>query len=286
MAETISIVIAAESDPAVVQRNLASLPREPAVDIHVARAAEARDIPAQERLTVHAVRGETTRTALRAAGFAAAQGEAIAVLNEDYTVPPDWLAAVRSSARHSADVVCGEVRSPPGSSLASRAAYLWEYSHLLPPSRTGELPPAEARWIPAGCAVYRGRARDARWLQDAAGELAYHAAMADTGVKFHRDTSLFVYYNPPPLGRFLNDRRRWSREWAQSEIRKNPPRSGVGAALSRLALFPVLLGRLAVRVARRPKLWITWVLATPLFLAFAWVQTAGEFSAYIERDPA
>ncbi len=293
MAESISIVIAAESGlGGPVGRCLASLRPAADLDVHVvfpqdALGPESRAAPldASFPVQVQQVPGRPTRAQLRAAGLRAAQANAVAVLNEDYQVAPGWLEAVRASAGPGSEVVCGQVDPPSGAGLAARAAYLWEYSHLLPPLRSGVLPPEEARWVPAGCVIYRGRARNADWLARAPSELDYHQAMAEAGVEFRREPSIRVSYHPPPWRAFLADRRRWSHDGALSRFGARPALSRFLTAVSRLALGPLLLARLAVRIAPKPRLWLPCLLATPLFAAFAAAETVGEVAACFGTTP-
>lgn len=280
MAERISIVIAAEVGAVSVERCLSSLPTGETVEVRVVRPAAAPGPAERPGMTLHRLDGKPTRMALRAAGIAAAQGDAVAVLNEDYTVAPGWLEAVRASADPGVEVVCGEVDPPDGAGLATRAAYLWEYSHLLPPAPQGRLHADQARWIPAGCAVYRGRAREAKRFRDSPNELECHARMAADGIAFCRDARLRTVYNPPPLSEFLAARRSWSREWARRDV---PP--GPVEWLRLAALGPLLFARTVARVASRPAWLVTCVLAAPLFAAFAAMQVLGELDALLASDP-
>ena len=279
MAELLSIVIAAESGLEKLSDCLRSLPVGEPLDVHVAVAGKEQAAP--EGVRLHRVAGWPSRPRLRAAAMEAATGDAVAVLNEDYTVGDGWTSAVRETARHGAEVVCGEVDPPAGVGAARRAAYLWEYAHLLG-AHEGQLSDEEARWVPAGCVVYRGRARDAVLLAGAGSELDYHRAMANAGIQFFRDRSLRVVYHPPGLGRFLRNRKRWSYEWVKGRMHASPPRSRVAAALLRTPLPALLLARIGLRLVRLPRFWGVALVSLPLFAAFAAAQTVGEMEACLK----
>jgi len=200
------------------------------------------------------------------------------MLSEDYTLDPGWLRAALAAEE---GVTAGVVEPAPDASLAVRAIYLWEYSHAAPPRREGALDEAEARLAPAGCVVYAAGAAEPADIAGSASELDYHSAMFERGVAFQRDAALRAFYHPPTLATFVRDRRRWSHDWAGARARGMSGGARTAAALSRLLLPLLLLLRLARNVAARPRWAATAILAFPLYVAFACVQTLGETTGFL-----
>ena len=276
----LSVVIAAGGGAEPVRRCLRSLEEAGArerCEVIVAGAAAEGLEPWVRGLPFPA---ETSYAALRAAGLAAAGSPRVAMLSEDYTVDGRWLA--RALAESNADVAAGVTLPPPGASVAAKAAWLWEYAHLVPPLSPGPLGRGEAILAPGGNAVYRRERVDPEILRAAGHELEYHRQLYDGGLRFERDSAMAAVYHPPSLGEFLRDRARWSANWAQ------PKAKGLGgaarwiAAASRAALPPLLLGRFALRVAGKPQSWASAAAGLPLFAAFACAQAYGEASAYLD----
>jgi len=202
----------------------------------------------------------------RLEGFRAAGSERIASLSEDYQVTAAWLEAACTA---SFDVTSGPVEVAADAGYFDRAAWMWEYAHLPGPEQAGPIEGAERAWVPAGNVVYRREALPLADIAGAASEMEAHQALAAAGLSFGRDPSLRAQYSPPSLGRFLADRRRWSRESA----RKRP------SLLRALALPPVLLLRQLRHWAGRSGWRLRFVLSIPTFVVFACVQALGELEA-------
>jgi|GEM_PF-2287088 len=287
MLPPLAVVIAARGGSAPAARALASLKGQAVDPVVVHPADEPESAPSADAscfaVDAHSFAGLRAE-GLRRAAAVPGPAPAVAILSQDYTVAADWAAvAARPTEARDADVVCGEV-DPPEKGWAARAAYLWEYAHLAPPCRPGPLPADEARRVPAGAVVYRGAARDPAYLRASDSELDYHGRMAADGLRFFRDPRLRVVYHPPPtLAQFRADRRRWSREGAHARFSDAPLAARLAAAVTRLALPPLLLARFTLAVARKPAYWATAVLSTPLACLFAVDQMLGEWRGLLGR---
>jgi hypothetical protein len=219
--------------------------------------------------------------ALRAAGLSAAGAPRVAILSEDYTVDRAWLE--RALGAVDVDVTAGPTAPPPNASLASRAAWLWEYAHVAPDLPAGILGGDDATQVPAGNVVYLKERVQPEILSSSDDELEYHRRLHVSGVTFRRDPKMIAVYHPPPLVQFLRDRAAWSASWARHRARRMSRGERRLAVAGRVFLPPLLLARFAVRVARQPGRWLTCVAALPLFVAFACAQAYGEARAYLEH---
>ncbi len=220
--------------------------------------------------------------ARRAAGVAAARGDLVAVLNEDYRPAAGW-AATAIAFDDDADVLAGEVHPAPGSKGSALAAFLWEYLHWAPAGRREQLGAAQARLAPAGAVVYRRSAIDPGLLAAARDEMEYHARMHEAGLRFVREPRLRLEYAAPNLAEFLRLRAKWSFDWAsgRAEGISVPARWIAGAA--RLAWPPVAVWRFLRRAAGAG----TWrwpaITALPYAPLFACAEGWGEVRGYWSR---
>ncbi len=223
--------------------------------------------PAGLRLRKVPVRS-TSAQQRRAAGFSAANTELLASLSEDYQVDRGWIEAALAV---SADVTCGPVVVGDDAGYWERAAWMWEYAHLVGADPAGPIEKGARAWIPAGNAVYRRAALPPRALADASSEMEAHRNLSAAGLSFARDPNLRALYRPPSPGRFLADRRRWSRLGALERP----------SVLRALALPPVLLLRQARHWIGRGGWRLRFLLALPTFVVFACAQSLGELEAVI-----
>lgn len=90
----------------------------------------------------------TTIPQMRALAFDRATAASVAVIEDHVIVPLGWAAAILG-ARREAQVVGGGVSNAATERLVDWAAFLCEYSHMLPP-----LPRGESSWITGNNTVY------------------------------------------------------------------------------------------------------------------------------------
>jgi hypothetical protein len=74
---------------------------------------------------------------LRAIAFARARGEVVAVIEDHVQVPRGWVDQMLAAQRRGETVVGGTVENAATERLVDWAAFLCEYSHLLPPLAAG-----------------------------------------------------------------------------------------------------------------------------------------------------
>lgn len=232
------------------------------------------------RLRIVAADASWSLPRMRAEGLRRVSGSRAAVLSEDYRVGDDWAQAVVSE-KEQVDVLVSEVM-PPDVGFFAGAAYLWEYLPVAPPAAAGLLTRDQARWAPAGAAVYRMSGLDIASIAAADSEMEYHQALFDAGRRFYRDPRVRVRYMPPARG-FLFDRLSRSREWARLRSAPLPLPLRWLAGSSRIALPAVLLGRFLLRAAVRPRYWARSLAALPCAALFAAAETLGEIEGYLGR---
>jgi hypothetical protein len=82
----------------------------------------------------------TTIPTLRSLAFAQARGDSVAVIEDHVLVPRGWARRLLNQQKSGEDVVGGAVENAATDRLVDWAAFLCEYSHLLPPLPEGPCP--------------------------------------------------------------------------------------------------------------------------------------------------
>src|SRR4029079_14849460 len=80
-----------------------------------------------------------TRAEMRRRESCGARAPAVAVIEDHVIVPRGWARQMLDALADSHEVVGGGVRNVATDRLVDRAAFLCEYSHLLPPLRAGRV---------------------------------------------------------------------------------------------------------------------------------------------------
>ncbi len=93
--------------------------------------------------------GHTPIPEMRAVAFQAAEGAAVAVIEDHVLVPPGWARQLLDAQGRGERVVGGSVENAATDRLVDWAAFLCEYSHLLPP-----LPEGPVDSLPGNNIVY------------------------------------------------------------------------------------------------------------------------------------
>ena len=83
--------------------------------------------------------GDTTIPALRALAFDAASADSVAVIEDHVIVPADWAVRLLAIRNSGAKVGAGAVENAATETWVDWAAFLCEYSHLLPPIESGSV---------------------------------------------------------------------------------------------------------------------------------------------------
>jgi hypothetical protein len=224
-------------------------------------------------ITVLPVPARATIPEMRAVAFDRAVAASVAVIEDHIIVPPGWahdLLLARSSAR----VVGGTVANAATEHLVDWAAFLCEYSHLMPP-----LPAGPAEWLAGNNVAYdralleehREATHAGRW------EDHLHRALRARGVTLVCHPEIIVGHRKHyTAGEYLAQRYLFARSFAGARVAGKSPlrRAAYGAAA--FALPPVLLWRILSRSVRKQVAGrIVWR-SIPWFTVFVCAWAAGE----------
>lgn len=126
------------------------------------------------------VDADTPIPAMRAAAFQVAEGAAVAVIEDHVLVPPGWARQLLEALGNGERVVGGSVENAATDRLVDWAAFLCEYSHLLPPLTEG---PVES--LPGNNTVYHRSLLDQyrAVVEEGHWEHRLHEAMRRDGVE-------------------------------------------------------------------------------------------------------
>lgn len=238
------------------------------------RALVAGQFPDVEVLPVQA---DTPIPAMRAMAFDRAQARSVAVIEDHVIVPPGW-AHDLLLARESADVVGGAVQNLATEHLVDRAAFLCEYSQLMPP-----LPAGTSDSLAGNNVVYdrallerhREATHAGRW------EDHLHRALQADGVRLICRPEIVVGHRKHySIGEYLAQRYLYARSYAGARVEaEGPLRRGFFGA-GAFALPPILFWRIVSRSLRKvPDRLAVWS-AMPLLALFVSAWTAGEIVGY------
>jgi len=214
---------------------------------------------------------------MRALAFDRASAPSVAVIEDHVIVPEGW-ARDLLLARTTARVVGGSVRNAATGNLVDWAAFLCEYSHLLPPLRGGVSP-----WLAGNNVVYdralleehRAVTHAGRW------ENYLHDALRDSGIALVCRPEIVVGHRKHyTVGEYLAQRFLYARSYASARVSARSPvrRSAYGVAA--FALPPLLFWRTVSRSLRKRVGRALVLRAMPLTLAFVSAWAAGEVVGY------
>lgn len=214
---------------------------------------------------------------MRALGFRHARAAAVAVIEDHVLVPPGWARQMLGALAAGSDVVGGSVVNAATEGTVDWAAFLCEYSHLLPPIPAG---PVDA--LTGNNVVYRRPLLEKYWATVAEGrwEDHLHATMRRDGVRLTCHPEIVVRHKRHYRVReYVCQRYLYARAWAglRGSEMSTARRAAIG--LATLALPPVLLYRIVRRVlATRYRTEL--LRSLPLLLLFVCVWAAGEMMGY------
>ncbi len=194
-------------------------------------------------------------------GFEQALGERVAVLSARYSIGPAWLETAMNTQ---SAMTWGMVEPDPDVS----PYYLLEYSHLL---NDGIRNPLAA---PGGNVVYHRDVVTRIKPGDFLREVDLHKELA--GLSTHFDPRLNVsLVAPPPWSQYRSERREASFQWSRTHQR------GVTDLLTRLALPPLILGRIAKRVHTDGRFIAAFWRGLPRIIEGSMIQMSGEISGIL-----
>ncbi|HSB54277.1 MAG TPA: glycosyltransferase, partial [Gemmatimonadales bacterium] len=180
----------------------------------------------------------TTIPALRAMAFEAATADAVAVIEDHVLVPPGWAKALLAALAAGEDVIGGGVENAATETVVDWAAFLCEYSQLIPPLPSGPV----AALTGNNTAYRRSVLQRYRSVWSAGGwENRLHDALRRDGIPLYQHPEIVVghkmHYSIPG---YLEQRYLYARAWAGDRVAGGSPlrRLGFGSAA---LLLPTLL---------------------------------------------
>ena len=216
----------------------------------------------------------TTIPDLRAMAFAAARAPVVAVIEDHVLVPPGWADQLLLAQRQGLTVVGGSVRNAATERTVDWAAFLCEYSHLLPPLTAGPV-----MSITGNNTAYRRdlleRFRDAvtsgRW------ENHLHETLRAHGEQLYCRPEIEVRHKKHYTVReYTAQRYLYARSYAAARVQGRPAFVAAAYGLAATLLPPVLLGRIVKNAWSRPAYRGVLGRSLPLLTVFVTAWAAGE----------
>jgi hypothetical protein len=214
---------------------------------------------------------------LRAMAIGRATAPSVAVIEDHVLVPSGWARALLR-ARESARVVGGGVRNAATSRLVDWAAFLCEYSHLLPPLEGGEV-----TWLTGNNTVYdralleqhRTALEAGRW------ENHLHDVLRKDGIALVCRPEIVVDHKKHySIGEYLSQRYLYARSYAGARVAESVRWRRIAYGAAAFLLPPIVLWRSLTRArAKRVDRHIVTRTA-PLIALFALAWGAGEVVGY------
>lgn len=219
--------------------------------------------------TIIPVSPETTIPEMRAMAFDRASAASVAVIEDHVIVPPEWGSDLLR-ARDSAQVIGGGVVNLATERLVDWAAFLCEYSHMLPPLPTGEHP-----WITGNNTVYARELLERHRVATHAGrwENHLHEAIRANGIPLmFRPDIVAGHKKHYSIGEYFSQRYLYARSHAGARASEGGIARRVGFALGSLALPPVLLWRTVSRSFQKevPKSLVWRCMPLTVIFVLAW----------------
>jgi len=261
---------------------LAQERRDVALEVLVAdRLGDALRQQVQEHfpwVRVLAAPSGTSIPALRALAFEAARGAAIAVIEDHVQVPPGWARALLGRIEAGDQVAGGAVENAATESLVDWAAFLCEYSQLMPP-----LPSGPVRWLTGNNTIYRGDllARYAEVWRAGRWEDHLHDAMRRDGVALQQCPEIVVGHKKHyAVGEYLTQRYLYARSYAGLRVAGMAVSRKLAYGLAAFLLPPLLLARIVRTTWGKKRHRRELLRSLPLLLLFTSAWGVGEIIGY------
>lgn len=225
--------------------------------------------------TVFPVGPDTTIPEMRAAAFDRALAPSVAVIEDHVIVPRGWVEAMLL-ARSTAEVIGGGVRNLATDRTVDWAAFLCEYSHMLPPLPTG----ANA-WITGNNTVYarelleqyRETTHAGRW------ENYLHDTLRDAGIPLTFRPDIVVgHLKHYSIWEYFSQRYYYARSYAGGRAAESGKARRLAFAVASFALPPLLLWRTVSRSLRKEVDKALVLRCLPLTVLFVVAWSAGDIA--------
>lgn len=224
------------------------------------------------------VAADTTIPQMRAVGIRAASADAIGVLEDHVIVPRDWTERMLGEIAAGSDVVAGPVDNDATDTLVDWAAFLCEYSAVLPPLNDG---PSD--WLPGNNTVYRSDVlkRFDALLDDGKWENHLHDHMRAEGVSLTlRNDIISGHRMHYTFGLYLTQRYLYSKSFAGARVRGEAFGKRILMGLFAFALPPLVYFRVVRNVLSKGRHIRQLLLSLPLLVPFSLSWGLGEVAGY------
>lgn len=220
------------------------------------------------------VNGDVPIPHMRAAAFEVAHGTAVAVIEDHVLVPPGWARQLLSAIDRGERVVGGSVENAATERLVDWAAFLCEYSHLLPPIAEGpveSLPGNNTVYDRALLDEYRAVVREGQW------EHRLHQAMRGDGVELVSRPGIRVGHKRHyTVLSYAQERFWYSRSYAGGLSSEAPVWRRLALGARACLLPPILYWRIVSTIWRKRVHRKELVSSLPLLTFFVTVWGLGE----------
>lgn len=227
---------------------------------------------------VLSVTRETTIPQMRAQAFAAAGGDAVAVIEDHVLVPRGWTRQVLACLAAGEDVVGGAVENAATERLMDWAAFLCEYSQLLPPLPSGPvggITGNNTAYRRSVLARYETAWRAGQW------ENHLHDAMRQGGVVLMQHPEIVIGHKKHyTFWEYTSQRYYYSRSYAGARLLGAPLARRVLTGCAAFALPPLIYWRVVSAVWRKGQHRGHLVRSLPLLVPFVCAYAVGEILGY------
>ena len=221
---------------------------------------------------------DATIPQMRALGIRRASAPAGAVIEDHVVVPPHWARAFLDALGEGHDVVGGPVENAATEKLVDWAAFLCEYSAVLPP-----LPAGPSDWLPGNNVIYRREVlnRFDHVLDEGKWENRLHDAMRAEGVTLIMRPDIVAGHKMHyTFGLYMAQRYLYSRSYAGARTADAPFSKRLAMGAAAFALPPLVFVRVVKNIVSKRKHLGHLVKSLPMLVAFAMSWGAGEIVGY------
>ena len=225
---------------------------------------------------------DATIPQMRCIGIRAATAPAVAVIEDHVMVPPGWARAGLDLLAEGHDVVAGPVVNAATEARVDWAAFLCEYSAVLPP-----LPEGPSEGLPGNNVIYR---RDVLMAHDALlGEGRWenylHDAMKADGTELIMSSKLTAGHKMHyTFGLYMSQRFLYSRAYAGMRVAGAPLSRRLTMAAAACALPALMFFRVVKNILSKGGHTGHLIRSLPMLAAFCVSWGAGEVVGYLAGD--
>ena len=232
-----------------------------------------------QNITVISTPPDTTIPQMRAIGISACKSNAVGVIEDHIVVPQTWAQSALDHLAAGDDVVAGPVANAATGTVVDWAAFLCEYSAVLPP-----LPEGPSEGLPGNNIVYRrdilNRYTDV--LSQGRWENYLHDAMKADGIKLVMSSDMIAGHKMHyTVGLYMSQRFIYSRAFAGMRVEGQPLKQRLIMGAAAFALPPLVFYRTVKNVLAKGGHTAQLILSLPLLGAFSLSWGAGEVVGYL-----